>query len=79
MIYLHTENYILHLSKDYLFQVFQKFIYSQIYHVHHKHQVYSKYILNPDKLNTLFKNIKLKQKFDLFIIKYFFIIFFIRK
>jgi len=24
---LHTEKYILYLSKDYLFQVFQKFIY----------------------------------------------------
>ena len=29
---VHTEKYILHLNKYYLFQVFHKFIYTQIYH-----------------------------------------------
>jgi len=34
-------------------------------------QIYSKYILTPNKFDTSIKNIKLKQKFDLFI-KHFF-------
>jgi len=58
-----------------LFQklVFQKFhISANLSQVHHKHQIYSKHIPNLSKLNIPTENIKLKQKFDLFIIKYFF-------
>jgi len=59
----YTERYILYLNKNYFFQIFQKFI-SNLSQVHHKHQIYSNYILNPSKLNSI-KNVKLKQKFDL--------------
>jgi len=59
--YLHAEKYFLFAS-NYLFQVFGKFIYSQIYRkAHHKHHIYLKYILKQvlSKFNTLNKNIQL--------------------
>jgi len=44
-------------------------IHKSITKIHYKHQIYSKYILSPNKLNISiiqsFKKIKLKQKFDL--------------
>jgi len=62
---VHTEKYILHLSKDYFFQVFQTFIYPQIYH---KFIISIKFIQNIFWIliiDTSIKNIKLKQKFNL--------------
>jgi len=74
--------YILYLSKDHLFQVFQKFIYSQIspkFII--SHQIYSKYILNPNKFDISIKNIKTKIRFVYYqtFLWYNFIIFFIKK
>lgn len=58
---IHKEKYLsklLKLSKYYLFQVFHKFIYPEIYHkFHHKHQKDLFKILNLSKLNTSVKNI----------------------
>jgi len=49
-----------------LFQVFQIHLSANLSRIYlFKHQIYSKYILNPNKLNISIKNIKLKQKFDL--------------
>jgi len=56
-----------------LFQVFQNYhISANLSQEFIINQIYSKYILNPNKLDTSNKYVKLKQKFDLFIIKYFF-------
>jgi len=65
---VHIEKYILYLGKDYLFQTF---MYPQIYH---KFIISIKFIQNIFRIliDTSIKNIKLRQKFNLFIIKYFF-------
>lgn len=59
-IYLYI--YVLYLSKCYLFQVCQKFIYLKICH---KYQIYSRYILNFSKFGISTNDIKLKRKFGL--------------
>jgi len=63
----YTRKDTLHLSKDHLFQ---KFIYPQICHKFTISVKFIRNILNL-KFNNSIKGIKLKQKFDLFIIKYF--------